>query len=160
MACPECKGTGWYVGLRKRERCSRGCPTADGLRTFEAEDPAAFEELTMKAGVASGSYRPSGPTYFIRENFCGDFERWCEDAGVHVERGELCRARLAYQYRGPEPGFRTGWIRPQVACDYIIETRLTFLANGCIEAEERVRSMASRKNADWWWHAELERGDQ
>ena len=24
--CPECKDTGWYVGYRKREHCSRGCP--------------------------------------------------------------------------------------------------------------------------------------
>lgn len=25
--CTECKGTGWYEGFNKRERCSRGCPT-------------------------------------------------------------------------------------------------------------------------------------
>ena len=24
-ACDECRGTGWYQGLLKRERCSRGC---------------------------------------------------------------------------------------------------------------------------------------
>lgn len=24
--CDECRGTGWYTGFRKRERCSRGCP--------------------------------------------------------------------------------------------------------------------------------------
>lgn len=24
--CPECRGTGWYVGLHDRERCSFGCP--------------------------------------------------------------------------------------------------------------------------------------
>lgn len=25
-SCPECKGTGWYVGFLDREPCSRGCP--------------------------------------------------------------------------------------------------------------------------------------
>lgn len=24
--CDECRGSGWYVGYMKRERCSRGCP--------------------------------------------------------------------------------------------------------------------------------------
>jgi len=24
--CPECKGTGWYVGFRERNPCSFGCP--------------------------------------------------------------------------------------------------------------------------------------
>lgn len=24
--CDECRGTGWYTGYMKRERCSRGCP--------------------------------------------------------------------------------------------------------------------------------------
>jgi len=24
--CDECRGTGWYTGFQKRERCSHGCP--------------------------------------------------------------------------------------------------------------------------------------
>jgi len=74
----------------------------------------------------------------VSEHLCEQFEAWCEEAGVAIEKGERSIMRLAYEYRGPAVGTQTGWMRPRVEAQYVYETRMKFQDDGFILLEERL----------------------